>query len=60
MNKEELMGMQMRVCLQSLKNETPKIKKLVVQRTSQNQCRKGGRPQFGETYEEYKKRKGLE
>ena len=59
MDKEELMGMQMRVLAKFDKMTNPKLKELSYNEQAKINAAKGGRPQFGETYEEYKNRKGL-
>lgn len=59
MDKEELMGMQMRVLAKFDKMKNPKLKELSYNEQAKINAAKGGRPQFGETYEEYKNRKGL-
>ena len=53
------MGMQMRVLAKFDKMTNPKLKELSYNEQAKINAAKGGRPQFGETYEEYKKRKGL-
>lgn len=60
MDKEELMGMQMRVLAKFDKMKRPELKNLSYNEQAKINAAKGGRPQFGETYEEYKNRKGLE
>lgn len=59
MNKEELMGLQMRVLAKFEKMKRPELKKLSYNEQAKINAAKGGRPQHGETYEEYKKRRGL-
>jgi len=59
MDKEELMGLQMRVLAKFEKMKRPELKKLSYNEQAAINAAKGGRPQYGETYEEYKKRKGL-
>ena len=59
MDKEELMGMQMRVLAKLDKMKRPELKELSYNEQAKINAAKGGRPQFGETYEDYKKRKGL-
>jgi len=59
MDKEELMGMQMRALAKFDKMKRPELKKLEYNQQAAVNAAKGGRPQYGETYEEYKKRRGL-
>jgi len=53
------MGLQMRVLAKFEKMKRPELKKLSYNEQAAINAAKGGRPQYGETYEEYKKRKGL-
>ena len=59
MDKEEAMGIQMRALAKFDKMKRPELKKLAYNDQAAINAAKGGRPQYGETYEEYKKRRGL-
>jgi hypothetical protein len=60
MDKEEAMGKQMKVMAQYERATRAELKNLAYNEQAKINAAKGGRPQYGETYEEYRKRKGLE
>ena len=60
MDKEEAMGKQMKVMAQYERATRAELKNLAYDGTAKLNAMKGGRPRYGETLEEYRKRKGLE
>ena len=59
MNDELTLGKQMKMLAEYERATRKELKNLSYDGTTKLNAMKGGRPQYGETYEQYKKRKGL-
>jgi hypothetical protein len=58
-NDELTLGKKMKLLAEYERATRKELKNLSYDGTSKLNAMKGGRPQYGETYEQYKKRKGL-
>ena len=56
---ESTLGKQMKMLAEYERATRKELKNLSYDGTAKLNAMRGGRPQFGETYEEYKRRKGL-
>ena len=57
---ESMLGKQMKMLAEYERATREELKNLSYDGTSKLNAMKGGRPQYGETYEQYRKRKGLD
>jgi len=60
LNDELTLGKQMKMLAEYERATRKELKNLSYDGTAKLNSLKGGRPQYGETYEQYRKRKGLD